>query len=78
MNSKTINILGTIVVFLGLFSLMSLHIGHNILEEEFVNLEKNHEDSEEFNQYYHIALGFPVSILGAMLLILAEKQEKRE
>ena len=78
MNSKTINILGIIIVFIGLFSLMSLHISHHIVEDGSANFEEEHKDSEDFSQYYHIALGFPVSLLGVMLLILAEKQEKRK
>ncbi len=78
MNSKTINFLGIITVFLGLFSLMSLHVSHHIVEEDSVNLEEDHKDSEEVSPYYHIALGFPVSILGAMLLILAEKHENQK
>ncbi len=77
MNSKTINFLGIIAVFIGLFSLMSLHISHHLIESSDSNLEENHEDEEEIGQYYHIAFGFPISILGAMLLILAEKQEKQ-
>ncbi|MGV8142464.1 MAG: hypothetical protein ACP5NS_02395 [Candidatus Pacearchaeota archaeon] len=77
MDSKTINILGIITVFIGLFVLMSLHVSHHALDST-TESEENHEELEESGQYYHIFLGFPISVLGAMLLILAEKQEKRK
>ncbi len=75
MNSKAINFLGIIIVFIGLFLLMSLHISHHLLQESSIE-EKDHEESEKLESWYHIAVGFPVSILGVLLLILAEKQEK--
>lgn len=77
MHSKTINLLGIIAVFIGLFSLMSLHISHHDLDSA-TESEENHEESEEPRQYYHIFLGFPISVLGAMLLILAEKREHQK
>ena len=64
MNYKKLNLLGVVVVFIGLFLLMSLHISHT--------LTGNVVDSD---QYSHILVGFPVSILGAMLLILAERKQ---
>ena len=81
MNSKILNLVGIVTVFIGLFSLMSLHVSHHLLENRDIpslKSEESLEDSASLTEYYHILFGFPVSVLGAMLLILAEKQEKRK
>ena len=71
MNFKFINLLGILLVFFGLLTLMFVHLKHN----EEASLEKDHDKTEKFEQYYHILVGFPVSVLGAMLLILAERHQ---
>lgn len=71
MNSKTINLLGIVFVFFGLLTLMLLHLNHH--HEEAT--EDEHEESEnESDQYLHIAVGFPASLVGALLLILVERR----
>jgi uncharacterized membrane protein len=64
MDSKTINLLGVILVFFGLFTLMFMHLNH----------EETRENALDKEHLYHILVGFPSSLLGALLLILAEKQ----
>jgi len=68
--NQAINILGIILVFFGLLTLMLLHLNHHAGEE----LETEHEEKIEADQWLHIAVGFPISVLGALLLILAEKR----
>lgn len=59
MNFKLINLLGIVLVFIGLFSLMFVHLNHDAPEE----------------QWEHIKIGFPLSIFGVLLLIIAEKEQ---
>ena len=60
-SAKTLNFLGIIIVFFGLFTLMFMHLNHQ-------------EASQDASHWLHLAIGFPASVVGALLLILAEKQ----
>ena len=71
MNSKIINLLGVVFVSFGLFTLMFIHLNHH--HEEATEEEAEHVLEE---QWIHIAVGSPLSILGALLLLLAEKREQ--
>ena len=54
------------MVFFGLFTLMFIHLNHQAVEDE-------HEDN--LDQWLHLAIGFPASLVGALLLILAERRQ---
>lgn len=68
MGGKHITMLAVILLFIGLFSLMSLHVLHQGGD--------GHQETD-LGAYYHIVVGFPVSILGVMLLLLAERRKKQ-
>ena len=67
--TKIINLLGIVLVFFGLLALMLIHLNHHVGQEE-----AKEEDYIDLGQWLHIAIGFPVSVVGALLLILAERR----
>ena len=71
MNSKIINRIAVMLVFFGLITLFSLHLKHHHSQDEVTAGE-----SEEFTEEWaHIAVGFPASVAGVLLLVLAERRD---